>query len=207
MNGTLTNAQATDLNLLFSIDQFLLQYVKAPYDAASAAQGINQGIQTQRDGSVVAATGGIAIFEDEVDNPDLFKRAPSITYQLDDGRPTKESVPTGLGDGANYEWRSVKLRCVPAVKVATDGTQTPDKSALTLLKSIIRNAFDRRLILPVVDGTQSPVNGLYPQIGYAEIKGFQLLRRGAFKDALVIDHRDFDVEFTLKVATQTADGL
>jgi len=209
-NGILSNAQGSDYNINLSLWQWIFTKVKTPYDIAAPLKGINTGVQTNRDGTFVQDNLGLGIIQCDggnLDNPDVFKRLPTVAYCLDDGRGVAEPKATGIGDGANIECRSIGIRCVPAVKVASDNTLSADENAIALLKTTVWNAFGRSLIIPIVDSTQTPVNGLYPQIGYAEILRPTLPRRPRFKDSLIVDRRDFDLTLELRLQVQTYDGL
>lgn len=210
LNAILTNVQGHDFNLVRSIRQYLTQAVKASYDTEATALGLNQGMTVTLNGQQQADTLGLGVIDARFDDPSLTKRVPSVSFRLDDGRATKDVKAIGMGDGANWEWRSVKLTCVPAVTVSNDAGKTleADARSFYVLQTHVRNAFQRTFTMPIVDGFATPdTNGLYPQIGIAYIENVQFSDRPSYKDYLIVDRRDFEVLFTLKLAIATADGL
>lgn len=204
--SVMTPLQASDMNIVASLWQFLYQNVKIPYDIAALAAGLNQGLTLNQNGTYTPDTTGLGLLDTDIDRDDFYQRVPVVGFVLDDIR-TRHSTPTGAGDGANNEWRSVLLRAVPALRTAPDGTQAPDKMAHRMLKTYLWNAIGRSFIMPIVDNSQARVSNKFPQIGYAEIHGAEMPRPPSFKNQLVIDRRDFDVLFELKMGVATSDGL
>ena len=206
VNNVLTTAQASDANLVCSIWQYLVTKVKVPYDAAATTAGLNAGYALNKNGTYAIDAMGLGVLDAEIDQDDLYKRVPVVAYTLD-SHTAKSPESTGCGDGANYEYRTVKLTCVPTITLTADGIQSPSRFAYLTLKTVVWNAIGRSFIMPIVDSTQAKVNGLYPNIGYAEIHNATPPHRAPFKDWLVIDRRDFDVSFVLRIGVATADGL
>jgi hypothetical protein len=206
-NGVMTTAQASDSNILVSLWQHIYQNIKVPYDIAALNAGLSQGVTLIRDGTYVPDALGLGIIDEDIDRDDFFSRVPAVGYEFDDST-ARTPRATGLGDGANYEYRSVRFRAIPAIKLAVDNTtQSPDKVAHRLLKDAVWNAIGRRFKIDIVDGTQPLVNNKFPVVGYAEIKRPEFARQPSFKNQLIIDRRDFDLTFQLKLAVATSDGL
>jgi hypothetical protein len=112
-----------------------------------------------------------------------------------------------MGDGANWEYRSIKLTCVPAIDVAADGSISSSRIAALLLKDMAWGVIGRCFIIPYVNYYAPKVNGLYQEIGYMEIVNPIPPKRATFKDFLIIDRRDVDIVFQVRVAVLTQDGL
>jgi hypothetical protein len=207
--GVLANAQGTYQNLNTSIWQFIYTTVKTTYDSQAATAGLNNGLQLAKDGSYKLDGFGLGILDMDTDADGIFKRIPNIGYGLDTTGGQRPPHSTGAGDGANWEYHKVHLQCVPVVNIANDATstQSTNRLAMMILQSCIWNAVGRSYSFPIVDSTGVRVNSLYPQIGYAEILNPQMPARPTYKDALVIDRRDFNVHFDFRVAIATLDGV
>jgi hypothetical protein len=211
VNGIMTNAQGSDVNFQTSVSQYLQTVVKPAYDTAALAASIDQGTQVLLDGTLSKDTFGLKVIDALIDDPDTMKRAPLVAFRINDSEAVKESEPTGMGDGSNWEWCSISLTCVPAVTVTNDASGqpvlNPNAMSAYLLNTAVRNAFSRTLTLPIVDRTQTPTNNVYPQVSFAYIIGAKPTKRPVWKDGLVNDRRDFEWKFSLRYAVQTADGL
>jgi hypothetical protein len=183
--------------------------IKGPYDIAAAAAGLLDGLQLNKDSSYTDDSQGLGILSMDTDADGLFKRVPVVGYGLDTTGSAPKPKVLGVGDGANWEYHKVLLQCVPTVNQSTDTnlTQSTNRLAIMLLQTAVWNAVGRQYSFPIVDSTQPPFNGLYPQIGYAEILNPCQPKRPVYKDALVIDRRDFNIEFDFRVAIATMDGV
>lgn len=208
-SGVLTNAQGSFSNLQTSLWQHIFTKIKTQYDAEASSRGLQSGLVLNTDGSYTADALGLGILDIDKDSDGIFKRVPCVGYGLDTVGGMRAPKSIGAGDGANWEYHKVILQCVPIVNVATDTyqTQSANRLAIMVLQTAVWNAVGRSFSFAIVDSTASRTNGLYPEIGYAEILSPNIPRRPAFKDALVIDRRDFNVEFDFRVAIQTFDGL
>jgi len=194
------------MNYVASIWQYLFTQLKAEYDTASLAAGLNQGYALQKNGIYLVDTNGLGILDTDFDQDTFYKRVPVIGYTVDEGQ-AKSPISTGMGDGANWEWRNIKLTCVPTVNIAVDGTTTPSRISYLLLKDMAWALIGRSFIIPYVDYYSGKIDGLYQQIGYMQICDAIPPKRAAFKDNLIIDRRDFDISFQVKIAVLTRDGL
>jgi hypothetical protein len=205
--GILSQSQASDLNLATSIKQWLFSQVVTPYNAAAVAQGLNQGASLQADGSWKTDANGLGLIEALPDDKSVYERVPIVAYSLD-SKSAKSPLPTGLGDGANWEWRSATICCLPAVSVSSDTTGQvvqANRAAQWLLKTYLTNAILRANTLPIVDHSQAQVGGLFPQIGYAEIKGQQIHSMERVAQMLDANKYRFDVIFDLRWAVSTTN--
>lgn len=207
--GVLPNSYGTFANLNSSLWQWLYQSVKIPYDVAAAEAFMNAGLQLSKDSTYNADGKGLGILDMDTDADGLFKRVPCIGYGLDTIGGSPKPKPLGTGDSANWEYHKVLFQCVPVVNVASDtnATQSTNRLAIMLLQTAVWNAVGRSFSFPLVDSTQPRVNNMYPQIGYAEILNPMIPKRPTYKDALVIDRRDFNVEFDFRFGIATFDGL
>jgi hypothetical protein len=207
--GVLPNIYGSYQNLNSSLWQMIYQSIKIPYDAASALAGLNTDLQLSKDSTYVNDGKGMGILDMDTDADGLFKRVPVVGYGLDTTGGAPPPKTTGAGDGANWEWHKVLFQCVPVVNQSTDSnlTQSTNRLAIMILQTAVWNAVGRTFSFPIVDSTQPRVNNMFPQVGYAEIKNPVMPRRPTYKDALVIDRRDFNVEFDFRVAIATADGV
>jgi hypothetical protein len=202
--GILSQDQASDINLATSIQQWLMTQVKVAYDTAASAASLNAGVNLQGDGTWKANAIGLYIANGTPDDLAIYEQVPVVAYNLD-ASPPKSPVPTGMGDGAQYEYRSVKLCCLPAVTVGSDGTIQPNNSAQWILKSFINNAILRANIMPIVDHSASKVGGFYPQIGYAEIRDQKINSMDKIAELLGTNKFRFDVSFTLCYGVSTTN--
>jgi len=194
------------MNFTASIWQYLFLQLKTQYDTAALAAGLNQGYTLQKNGLYTTDNLGLGILDSDIDRDDLYKRVPVVGYEVDDSQ-AKAPVSTGMGDGANWEYRSYKLTCVPAVDIALNGTVTPSRIGYLLLKDMAWAVIGRCFIIPYVDYYSGLTKGLYPQISYMEIHNQVPPHRAAFKDYLVLDRRDFEIRFQVCAPVQTLDGL
>lgn len=207
--GVMPNALGTYQNLNTSLWQFIYTSIKGPYDIAAAAAGLNNGLQLNKDSSYTVDNFGLGILSMDTDSDGLFKRVPNIGYGLDTTGQSPKPTSTGAGDGANWEYHKVLFQCVPVVNQATDpnATQSTIRLATMILQTAVWNAAGRSYSFPIVDSTQPRISNLYPQVGYAEILSPCQPKRPVYKDALVIDRRDFNIEFDFRVAIATFDGV
>ncbi len=202
--GVLTQAQASDLNLVTSIQQWLFNEVVGPYNTAAAAASLNQGMSMQHNGTWVADTNGLGLMPGMPDDKNIYERVPTLAYGID-AKAVKAPVPTGMGDGSQWEWRSVSVCCLPAISAATDGTIQADRLAQFVLKGVVANAVTRTNIIPIVDRSQAPVSGQYPQIGYAEVHNQQVVDLNKIAQILDANRYRFDVLFDIRWAVQTTN--
>jgi hypothetical protein len=207
--GILPNRYGTYENFNTSLWQLIFSQIKATYDAAAAAYGLQNGLVLSKDSTYIADGLGLGILDMDTDADGLFKRIPVVGYGLDTMGSSKPPKVTGAGDGANWEYHKVFFQCVPIVNTATDSnqTQSTNRLAIMALQTAVWNVVGRQFSFPIVDSTGTRVNQLYPQVGYAEILEPTMPRRPAYKDALVIDRRDFNIEFNFRVAIATLDGV
>jgi hypothetical protein len=207
--GVLPNIYGTYQNLNSSLWQMIYTQIKMPYDSAAAAAGLLNALQLNKDSSYTEDGHGLGILDMDTDADGLFKRVPVVGYGLDTVGASPKPKVLGTGDAANWEYHKVLFQCVPTVNQANDSnlTQSTNRLAIMLLQTAVWNAVGRSYSFQIVDSTQAQVSNLYPQIGYAEILNPSIPKRPAYKDALVIDRRDFNIEFDFRVAIATYDGL
>lgn len=199
--GILTQSQASDMNLATSVKQWLFAQIVNPYNTANP----NQGASLQNDGTWKSDTNGLGLIEGLPDDKAIYERVPVIAYCID-LKPTKEPLPTGAGDGANWEHRGISLVCLPAINVSPlDGTIQPSKADQWVLKSFVTNAILRANVVPIVDHSQALVAGYYPQIGYAEMHGQQIHGMEKISQMLDANKYRFDVTFDLRWAVATTN--
>lgn len=198
--GILTQAQASDVNLVTSIKQWLYTQVVQPYNTAYP----NQGASLQNDGTWKADTAGLGLIESLPDDKSIYERVPCIAYCID-LKPAPKSTPTGAGDGANWEYRGISLVCLPAITISSDGTIQASRANQWALKSYVSNAILRTHVMPIVDHAQAQSGGVYPQIGYAELYDQQY--HGMEKIAQMLDANKyrFDVTFNVRWAVSTTN--
>lgn len=208
-SGILTTAQGSYQNLNTSLWQYIMTKIKPQYDAAAAALSLQSGLVLSKDSTYIADMLGLGILDIDTDADGLFKRIPVIGYGLDTTGGSRPPTTTGAGDGANWEYHKVLFQCVPIVNTGSDSnqTQSTNRLAIMVLQTAVWNAAGRSYSFPIVDSSGTRTAGLYPAVGYAEILDPSMPRRPTYKDALVIDRRDFNVEFNFRVAVQTYDGL
>lgn len=199
----LTQAQAAEINIETSIRQWLYSQVVQPYNTAATAQGLNQGMTLKADGTYVADTLGLGLMDASPEDRSVYERVPVLAYSLD-VKAGKDPIPTGMGDGAQWEYTCVRVCCIPAV--STDGQKIQaDRVSMRLLKTYMKDAITRANIMPIVDHSQSPVNGLYPQVGYAEICNRQVLSMDRLLQMLDDNRLRFDVLFDLRFGVATTN--
>lgn len=205
--GVLPQNIATGPNLNASIQQWLKQQVKAPYDTWAAANNVNAGMQQQSDGTWSADNLGLGIMEGEPDDPSIFERVPTVAYCVDDGRTPKASKPTGLGDGAVHEYHSVTIAIAPAMMVGSDGTTQPDKFARDMLRSYLQNAFTRAYVIPFVDLTQPLQGGGFAQVGMIYIESARPNKVTKLNESpIAVNRNRFELEVEMRIAVQTTNG-
>lgn len=199
VDAILTQDQASDLNLATSIQQYLKTDVVAPYNAAATSAGLSAGVQTMADGTFGPDTLGLGVMSASPEDAALYERVPTIGYVLDfvGGRPSRAA---GAGDMANVETRSVKLCCLPVVRVSADSKSAdPQRLAQWILKSAVENAILRKqTTIPIVDHAGSQVGGNYPAVGYAWIDNARIASMERLGDLLDIHRYRFDVMFDLR---------
>ncbi len=167
--GILTQAQATDNNLAASVKQWLYNNVVTPYNSAATGLSLNAGMQLQSDGTWKDDGLGLTIMYAGPTDGDFYEHVPVVAYLLDNKQQSKDPEPTGIGDGANWEYRTIGFCFLPSVFMSSDGAGfQSDRKSQFLLKSLANNAILRAKILPIVDST-AIVGNVAPQIGYAEI--------------------------------------
>jgi hypothetical protein len=204
ISGILTQAQATDINLATSVRQWLINNVVTPYNTEALAAGLNQGMGMQPDGTWKADTNGLGIIEGLPDDKSIYERVPVIAYSLDYKLP-KAPYPTGMGDGAAYEYRSVSIVCLPAISSGSDGVIQASRQSQWILKTHLANAVSRANVLPIVDHSQGIVAGNYPQIGYAELHNQRIHGMERVAQMLDANRLRFDVQFDLCWAVTTTN--
>lgn len=203
ISGVLTQAQASESNLAASIKQWLYQNCVGPYNTAASSAGLNNGLQLQGDGSWKSDNLGLTIMYAGPTDDALYEHVPAVGYLIDDKAAGKDPEPTGCGDMANWEYRSVGFCFLPTLKVTTDvkGIQS-DRHSQFLLRSSAVNALLRTKILPIVDSTAAPTNPL-PQIGYAEIVRANIFVTPHDVISLLNTHKlRFDANIELRWAVQ-----
>lgn len=195
--GILTQDQASEENLAASVKQWVYQNVIQPYNTKIP----NDGMQLQGDGTWKAIQSGLQVIAAGPTDDSLYEFVPIVGYVIDDKENSKDPEPTGMGDGANWEYRSVGLCCLPGLTVGTDGTFMANRKSQFALRGAMANAFLRAKILPIVDSTATPTDNLYPQIGYAEIVQSYFVTMSKDMTALLDAHKlRFDCHIEIRWA-------
>lgn len=195
--GILTQSQASEENLAASVKQWIYQNVILPYNTAIP----NDGMQLQGDGSWKSIKSGIQVIMGGPTDDSLYEFVPIVGYVIDDKENSKDPEPTGMGDGANWEYRSVGMCCLPGLTVGSDGTFMANRKSQFILRGLMANAFLRAKILPIVDSTATPSGNLFPQLGYAEIKQAYFVTMSKDITALLDAHKlRFDCHIEIRWA-------
>jgi hypothetical protein len=211
MYAVLPQNLGTFPNLTLSLSSWLNSQVKVPYDTASLALGLSQGyVYDQKTSLWSSDTKGLGLMECEPDDPSLFERSPTVSYCVGDGRNSKPSRSTGVGDRAVWEWHPACIAVSPAVKVSTTGTAEPDHFSDDFIRTYLYNATSRTLTLPLLDLAQ-PVGGgtSYVQIGFAYIENVtpsKVQTVSQKTSQVVTKQRRFELEFELKICVETTNG-
>lgn len=209
MYAVLPQSAATNINITTSVHQWLFNQVKTPYDAAVTAQSLPGGYTYDPKTSTWSPdSNGLGVMECQPDDPSLFERVPTIAYCIDDGRSTRASESTGVGDMAVWECISCCVAVAPGVTVGDDNTAEPDHYLRDLIRGYVHNALSRSYTMPILDRSQ-PSGSTFVQIGNAYIHDARATKNTMKDDAqssLVINRNRYEWTFTLRYAVVATNG-